>query len=331
MEKAPPMKIGVIPPVPMEPFVASHHEVVNLWSAFFLQQDRASWMDTARLAGFPENFSPWAMGLYGLVCERGLEAVFYPETGVPREVLKVLRLLGEQEIRLIPFSFPLLRNQQRLGEELDNLCKRLDVDPAVLETVMETWQQVRTVLRRFDGLQQRTGAFSSRDYSAMLARSMDPRGDLEGLRREIERGILDYRDLNRERWVRLGILGLTPYRGGFYGLLEQAKAVVIYDEWGVENNPMSASTDLSVLYHQCSLPYGLKRRLERIQREAATRRLHGVILGVEYLSDCLRDEGFFKANLGLPVHTVENRGGELLSPPEEKALLRFLDQLGRKS
>lgn len=323
------MRIGVIPPVPMEPFVASPHEVTNLWSAFFLARDRQAWLDTAHMAGFPENYSLWAKSLYGMVFDMGIEALYYPEPGLPKEVGRVVQLLRDQEVRVSPFHFPILRNLQRLKEEMDDLCRRLDVPPGALGSVLELWGQVRTSLRRYDGLQQRTGAFSSRDYLTMLARSMDPRGDLDAVRRDIERGILDYHDVGRDRWVRIGILGLTPYREGLFEALERHKTVVVYDEWGVENNPMAATTDLTNLYHLCSLPYGLKRRQERILKEAGARRMRGLILGVEYLCESIRDEGFFRANLGLPVYTLENRGGAPLTPAEEHSLNRFIGQCER--
>jgi len=325
------MKIGVIPPVPMEPFVASTHQVTNLWAAFFLQEERAPWLETAALAGFPENFSLWARCLYGIACDRGLEAIYYPEPGTPKEVAKAIKLLQGQGLKVSPFSFPLFRNDQRLKSEFDRLSKELGVEAGVLGPILEQVQQVRTVLRRYDGLQQRTMAFPSQGYVGMLARSMDPRGDLEGLRREIEKAILDYRDLGQDRWTRIGIIGLTPYRPGFYEALERHRAAVAYDEWGVENNPMAPTSDLNHLYHLCSLPYGLKRRHERIAREASVRKLRGIVLGVEYLCDSLREEGYFRANLGIPVHTVENRGDSALSSAEQNAFKRFLDSVARSA
>lgn len=323
------MKIGVIPPVPMEPFAVSMHEVTNLWSAFFLAQDRGPWLETARLAGFPENYSVWARCLYGMVFEMGLEALHYPEPGPPREIRRVIDMVKEQEVAAVPFAFPILRNEERLRESLDHLAAALDVSPGVLETAMGRHAPVRTSLRRFDGLQQRSAGFSSRTYVSMLARSMDSRQDLEGLRREIEAGTLAYEDLGRERWLRLGLIGLTPYREGFYEFLEACRAVVVYDEWGVENNPMATASSLSNLYGVCPLPYGLQRRLERLRHEIEVRRIRGVILAVEYLADSLRDEGFFRANLPVPVFVLENAPGGALTQTDQKSLGRFLESLGR--
>jgi len=310
----------------MEPFVASAHEAVNLWSAFFTAPDRSALLETARLAGFPENYSAYARCLYGLIFDLRIEAVYYPQPGVPKEVLKAIEMAAEQGVESVPFAFPLFRNDQRLSQALEALRRRLGVDPAVLEAVVQRLHEVRTVLRRYDGLQMRTAAFSSRAYVSMLAQAMDPRGDLEGLKRRIERGILDYRDEGRERWTRVGIVGLPPYRESFYETLESMRAVAVYDEWGLENNPMSPSMDLTFLYHTCSLPYGLKRRLERVQREAATRRLQAVVLAVEYLCESLKDEGYFRVNLGLPVYVFENRGGDRLSSAEERGLKRLLEE-----
>ncbi len=323
------MKIGVIPPVPMEPFSASPHEAANLWSTFFLARDREAWVETARLAGFPDNFSLWARCLYGMVFETATQTVYYPEPGLPKEVARVLQLLSEQDVRVVPFSFPILRNEGRLRDELAKLFEGLEVAPGVLETVLARWSEVRTSLRRFDGLQQRSAGFSSREYVSMLAQCMDPRRDVESIRREVEAGILTYQDVGRDRWTRVGILGLTPYREGFYEMLEKHKAVVVYDEWGVENNPMATATDLVNLYNRCPLPYGLKRRQERALREIVSRRIRGIILGVEYMCENIRDEGFFRANLGLPVLVLESARGVPLADMEAHQLERFLSECGR--
>jgi hypothetical protein len=91
---------------------------------------------------------------------------------------------------------------------------------------------------------------------------------------------------------------------------------------------VSAST-LADLYGVCSLPYGLKRRLDKLMREIETRRIRGVLLGVEYLSDSLRDEGFFRANLHVPVFVVENAAGGALDESDQRALGRFLESCGK--
>lgn len=319
------MRIGVIPPVPMEPFVASRHEVVNLWSAFFTAQDRESLQETALMAGFPANFSPYARFLYGFLFDRSIETVFYPEPGLPKEIRQALVLASQQGVEIVPFSFPLFRNEARLRQALEDLRRRLEVEAGILEEVLRRIQEVRTSLRRYDGLQARTGGYDSWPYVALLARAMDPRGDLAALRREVERAILDLCDRGRDRWCRVGLIGLPPYRPAFYEALEAMRAVVVYDEWGLENNPMAPTTDLTGLYHACTLPYGNQRRLERILKEVAARRIRAVVLGVEYLCDSLRDEGFFRAHLPVPVAVFENRGGASLSSAEERALRRLVE------
>ena len=86
------MKIGVIPPMPMEPFSASAHDVTNLWSVFFLASDREVWARTARVAGSLRTISVWARCLYGMVCELRLDVVYFPEPGLPHEIQRVVQL-----------------------------------------------------------------------------------------------------------------------------------------------------------------------------------------------------------------------------------------------
>lgn len=325
------MKIGVIPPVPMEPFLASTNEVTNLWTAYFLGVGREEALETARMAGFPDNFSSWARAIYGLCCSMGIEAVYYPKPGTPKEVKRSLEALSEQNVEAVAFSFPLLRNFESLKKEIDSLCAKLNVEAGILGSVLERYGYVRTALRRFDALQQKEGAFQSRKYVEMLARCMDPQGDLEGLRKRVESDYLKFNELGRERLLRVGLLGLTPARPAFYEVLEANGAIVVFDEWGLENNPMTPTGDLTKLYHECSLPYGLVKRRERLLKEVKNRRIQGFIMGVEYISESIRDEGFFKSALGVPVYSVENAVEGPLSAAEERGIRDFLTRLGRSA
>jgi len=318
------MRVGFIPPMPVEVFAASPHEAENLWSAFALAPDRGPWLETARLAGLKESTSIWARCLYALVREHEHQMIWFPEPGTPQEVRAVLALLADQGVAVRPFHFPLLRSTDRLQEALDGLCRDLDVDLRRLKSALDQWAHVRVALRRFDSLQHKNGAFPSTAYVNALARAMNPGKDIEGHRREVERQILEFEGARQGRWIKVGFIGLTPYREDLFRALDEAGAVVVYDEWGIENNPTGAAHDLVAHYHQSSLPYGIKRRQERILKEIGERRLRGLILGVECLCHSIREEGFFRSTLPVPVFTFDNCHGGTLLPSEEEPLRRFL-------
>lgn len=320
------MRIGYVPPMPMEVFSASPHEAENLWTTFALAPDRTDWLQTAKLGGLKESTSVWARCLYAIVREREIRTLWFPEPGTPQEVRSVLKLLGEQGVVCRPFHFPLLRSTERLQEALDQLCRELGVETRLLKSALDQWTHVRVALRRFDALQHKNGAFTSAAYVQALVRAMNPGKDIEGHRREVERQILEFEGSRQGRWVKVGFIGLTPYRSDLYRALEEHGAVVVYDEWGLENNPQGASHDLVSHYHQASLPYGLKRRQERLIKEIAERRLRGLILGVECLCQNIREEGFFRSTLPVPVLTFDNCRGEALAPEEEENLRRFLTE-----
>ncbi|MCI4397749.1 MAG: 2-hydroxyacyl-CoA dehydratase [Acidobacteria bacterium] len=318
------MRIGYIPPIPAEIFAASPHEAQNLWSHFALATNREEWLATARMAGLSDSAPFWARSLYAIAIENELEEVWYPDPGVPQEVRAALSLLQGQGIRIRPFHFPILRNIERLQGALDDLCRDLDVDQRALKSSLEQWSHVRVALRRFDALQYKNGAFPSLAYTRTLAKAMNPGKDIEGHRRELERQILEFEGSRQGRWTKIGFIGLTPYRSGLYKLLDEMNAIVVYDEWGLENNPQGPARDLVSHYHQSSLPYGLKRRQERILKEIAERRLRGLILGVECLCHNIREQGFFRSTLPLPVFTFDNCSGDGLRPTEEANLRRFM-------
>lgn len=321
------MRIGYIPPIPAEVLSISPHEVENLWSVFALAEDHSHWLQRAHDAGLKPSGSVWARCLYAHALDSDLQAIYFPEPGVPQEVRAVLALLQEKGVSLRPFHFPLLRSPERLQMAIDGLCRELDVDPRSLKSALDQWTHVRVALRRFDSLQHKNAAFTSTAYVNALARAMNPGKDIEGHRREIERQILEFEGSRQGRWTRVGFIGLTPYRSDLFRILDECGAVVVYDEWGIENNPQGASHDLVSHYHQSSLPYGLKRREERLIKEIAERRLRGLILGVECLCHSIREEGFFRSALPVPVFTLDNCRGDKLLPSEEEPLRRFLGAL----
>ncbi len=325
------MRIGYVPPMPAEIFAASPHEAQNLWSMFSTAANREEWLAVSRTAGLSDSAPYWARCLYAMVIESELEAVWYPDPGVPQEVRCVLSLLAEQGVIVRPFHFPILRNIERMQGALDDLCTALGVDQRALKSSLEQWAHVRVAIRRFDSLQYKNGAFPSLAYTRALAQAMNPGKDIDGHRKEIERQILEFEGARQGRWTKIGFIGMTPYRSGLYKLLEETNAIVVYDEWGIENNPQGPSRDLVSHYHQNSLPYGLKRRQERILKEIEERRLRGLILGVECLCHNIREEGFFRSTLPLPVFTFDNCRGDDLQPAEEANLRRFLAECSGKA
>ena len=75
------MRVGYIPPMPVEVFSASPHEAENLWSAFALAPDRSRWLETARRSGLKDNTSTWSRCLYALARERDVPYVVPPGKG----------------------------------------------------------------------------------------------------------------------------------------------------------------------------------------------------------------------------------------------------------
>lgn len=320
------MRIGVVPPIPMEVFISSPHEVENLWARFFLADDRSEWEEAALDAGVPEDLPLWPKCLSGMLLKDGLDAVWYPEPVVAPDVRKCLKYIGESGIEVHAFHFPALRNIHRLHEEIARTMEALNVTEDALRDSMDRWSPIRVSLRRFDGLQHRTQCFSSSVYVETLANAMNPGSDLDQARRFVELQVINFQGSARDGWIRLGFAGLTPYRRQLFRVLKESRGVVVYDEWGLENNPMGTSPDVGSLYHHCSLPYGLKKRSERLTKEIKERKLQGILLSVERLADHVRDEAFFRAALPIPVLLYENDRALPMDDSEIIGIRRFLSQ-----
>ena len=322
------MNIGFVPPVPMEPALAGGHRAVNLWTAYFLGAplEGAPLADAAPAAGE----TPWSQFLLSAPRDMGLEEVVFPSTGMPPAAVHALEALGASGFPLRTFRFPLLRNLEKTRASVSELCSAYGAGQGAVGALVEQWSHIRISVKRMDALQGRNAAYPSPHYLQTLARAMDPMGDLEGLRREVESRNLENPGLSRESWTHLALVGPPPRRPELWAALEELRAVVVYDEWGTECNALHPVRDLAALWDHCSLPFGLKPRQERLLKEFASRKVHGALWCAEGLADSLREESFFRGALPVPVHTVDNARSGPLEATEADSLARFVTRCARR-
>jgi hypothetical protein len=243
---------------------------------------------------------------------------------------RALEALGAAGFPLRAFRFPLLKNLEKTRESVAGLCSAYPADAGAVGALVEQWSHARISVKRMDALQGRNAAYPSVHYIQTLARAMDPQGDMESLRRDVEGRNLENQGLTRESWVHLALVGTPPRRPEFWAALEEFRAVVVYDEWGTECNALHPVHDLAALWDHCSLPFGIKPRLERILKEISSRRVHGALWCAEGLADSLREESFFRGALPVPVHTVDNARSGPLDGPEADSLWRFFTQCAHR-
>jgi hypothetical protein len=324
------VKVGVIPPAPIEALLAGGHQVVNLWTAFFLAAPEGTDSAPAPLRDSSRPETPWGRFLVEAPSALGVEEIVHPAQGMAPATGRAVEALRAAGVALRPFRFPLLRNLEKTRDAVSAFCAAYGSDPGAVGSILEQWSHARISLKRMDALQGRNAAYPSLHYIETLVRAMDPMGDMEGLRKCVESRILENQGFVRESWARLAWIGIPSRRRELWAALEEMNAVVVYDEWGTECNALHPVHDLAALWNHCSLPFGLKPRQERILREFSGRKIQGVLWGAEGLADSLREEAFFRTAFGVPVHTVDNARVGPLDPRERESLARFINGCDRR-
>ena len=161
----------------------------------------------------------------------------------------------------------------------------------------------------------------------MLARSMDPGHDLEGLKRSIDEGISGLRGRWPEPLDTSRLLGLTPYREGFSRSFWRPEIGGRLTR-GVENNPMVSASNTRGSLRRSVLCPTAQAQAERLWRGIEIVPYPGRHLGVEYLADSLRDGGFFAPTYQAPCSSWENAAGAL-NESDQRGMGRFLESCGK--
>jgi hypothetical protein len=325
------MKRGILPLVPVEFFGPANQDSINLWKTFFLAKpdERAVWISALK----PEerDLPCWPACLLGLVREKALEELWYPEPPVLQQMKKPLEILKQEGVKIIPFKYPPMRNIDFLRNSICKAISHIGMTQDELESRVDAWATLRATVKRLDGIQTRSLALSSRQYIEALHSVPDPSMSLPALNKETELKVaLHYKGLGQDHHIRIGILGIPPFENSFYEVLDDAGALVVYEELGLEGFPLGHFSDLALLYNQLSLPYGIKVRRDKLEKEKTERSVDAFIYCTHSLAESRSNVVFLESELGTPFYIFEIKNGPEPSLLECKLLRRFFDEFLEK-
>ncbi|MDP6107742.1 MAG: 2-hydroxyacyl-CoA dehydratase family protein, partial [Candidatus Brocadiia bacterium] len=130
--------------------------------------------------------------------------------------------------------------------------------------------------------------------------------------------------------VRFAYVGVPPIMPALYDHLEAVGALVVMNEMQRQFAMPGPRVSLGTQYARYTYPYGIFVRLEDIRRQCALRRVDGIIHYVQ--SFCVRriEDRILRAEVDLPVLTVECDTPGPLSGQLKTRLEAFVQMLEAK-
>ena len=322
-------KAGITTTVPVEVIYAAGWVPVDLNNVFINDENPGALVDEAELAGFPRNLCAWIKGIYGSMLKHSdigtVVAVTQGDCSNTHALMEILQSAG---VEVVPFAFPYDRDRDLLKLQIEKMMSFFGV----------SWDQVRAAKGRLDRIREKVweldrltweencvGGWENHLYQVSCS---DFNGDPEKFAEEVEvflgrAGTTP----SREGELRLGYIGVPPIVGELYRYLEERGARVVFNETQRQFTMPFGTEDIVEQYRRYTYPYGIFFRLEDIGREAAKRKLDGIIHYAQ--SFCFRqiEDLIIRKRIGLPVLTLEGDKPSRLDARTKMRLDVFLDML----
>ena len=328
-------RIGITTTVPVEVIYAAGHVPVDLNNVFVSSPACGELIEEAELAGFPRSFCAWIKGIYGAVRRMpDLGAVVAVTQGDCSNTHALMETLQCEGMEVILFAYPYERDYDLLRAQVEGFARRLGTTLEEAQAEMRRLDRVRRKARRVDELSWKEGLVRGLENHLALVSCSDFEGDPEGfatkldlLLEEVAKRRRDEGFRRAEDMVRLGYVGVPPMAPELYEFLESLGARVVYNETQRQFSLPFDTGDLVEKYRRYSYPYSIFYRLRDIRREAARRRLRGLIHYVQ--SFCFRqvEDIILRRSLDLPMLTLEMDRSSRLDARTRMRLENFVSVL----
>jgi benzoyl-CoA reductase/2-hydroxyglutaryl-CoA dehydratase subunit BcrC/BadD/HgdB len=215
-------------------------------------------------------------------------------------------VLERRGVQVIPFDFPLDRDRERLGRQMERLSGALGAPWKEVERVRTRLNTIRRKLQELDRLTYEENRVSGLENHLFLVTSSDFNSDPETYEVELDRFLQEASARSpQEGLVRLGYLGVPPIFSDLYEFLESLGGRVVFNEVQRQFSMPWPERDIVDQYLKYTYPYGIRGRLEDIRTAIGERRLDGLIHYTQTF--CFRQiyDILLRESLPLPVLTIE--------------------------
>ena len=252
-------------------------------------------------------------------------AVVQGDCSFTQALMEVLQYRG---VRIAPFSFPYDRDPRTLSLEIRKLAERFGTTVARASWWKKKLHSARRAALEIDRLTWEEGKVTGEENHLWLVNCSDFEGDPGRYEKNALAFLAEARRRPRRRdLVPIAYVGVPPITSGLHAFFEESGARTVLNEVQRQFSMPAPTRTLAEQYREYTYPYSFFERLNDIRREAARRKVRGVVHYVQ--SFCFRqiEDILLREEIGLPVLTLE---GDEPGPLDGRTKIRiqaFLEML----
>lgn len=321
------MKIGFTTSLPVEVLLAAGHTPIDM-NNIFVTGNAAKYVEDAEFDGYPRNICSWIKGMYGVAMKNKMDAIIGVVEGDCSNTHSLMETLQDQNLNVIPFSFPHNRDRTTLEKQISILEERFGVTRAQTLDTKKRLDVIRKKLIILDDLTWKENKVTGMENHLWLVNSSDFEGNPDSYEVRLDEFLIEAssrKPLKTE--FRLGFLGVPPIITDLYEHLLESGVNVVFNEVQRQFAMPNLAEDIVDQYMIYTYPYNIFHRLEDIKSELAKRRVDGVISYSQSFCHRQIDNILIKKHLDYPILVVE---GDAPGPLDARSKLRiesFLDML----
>jgi len=319
--------IGITSTIPQEIIWASNEQVVDL-NNLFIQGDSSHFIDIAERNGFPGNICAWIKGIYGVIKELEIKTVIGIAEGDCSTTKGLMEVLENEGIEVIPFSYPLDKDQKKLQEQMDNLIKSLGTNNQKVSIKFNELNSIRKSISKLDQIAI-DGTIPSHELYLWQLSASDFNGNPDKYKKELLEYITNIKKRTSltKKSFSIGYIGVPAIQPQIFELIEELGARVNYFEIPRQFSMIPVKETIIDSYLDYTYPYNVSNRVADIKQAIKQRNLKGLIHYTQ--SFCYRqiEDIVFKRELEIPILTLEMDRPGVLDNRTRLRLESFIESL----
>ncbi len=302
-----PRYIGITSTIPVEIIYAAGAIPVDLNNVFITSEEPAQMITLAENAGFARNYCAWIKGMFGALQLRPeISEVIGVVQGDCANTGALLELLRHRGLTTYEFAYPSRGDSAGLSRSITCLESALGAAPGESEVWRIRLNETRRTALEIDRLTWQEDIFNGEENHLALINTSDFKGDPDSYFVELSTVLKASRTRTPlVSGVRLGLVGVPPITSDIFTRTAEMGAGVVYNEVQREFAMPHRSASLTEQYLGYTYPYGAGTRAPVIAREAAKRRVDGLIHYVQSFCYHQLDEIIIRETAGVPVLNLE--------------------------
>ncbi|HPR18423.1 MAG TPA: 2-hydroxyacyl-CoA dehydratase [Candidatus Cloacimonadota bacterium] len=321
------MNIGFTTSLPVEVIIAAGHKPIDL-NNIFVTSNAKKYVENAEFAGYPRNICSWIKGMYSVILQSDIDAVIGVVEGDCSNTHSLMATLQDQNIEVIPFSFPHDKNRTMLEAEIAKLEKYFGVEREQVLAVKKRLDRIRRKLIKLDELTWKENKISGLENHLWLVNSSDFAGNPDDYETRLDAFLPEAEKRPPlQTNFRFGFLGVPPIIDNLYEFLLEQNVNVVFNEIQRQFSMPYPEPDIVEQYLRYTYPYSVFDRLNDIGSEIKKRKLDAVISYSQSFCHRQIDNILIKKYVDIPVLTIEGDQPGNLDARTKLRIESFLDML----